>query len=93
MTVNSQLEKSNRYPMPLPDDLVRKLSGGYGFSKVDLADAYNQCKLGPEVRNDLLLACVAAMSTFLWHQFCSRAFSGNYGKTDSRLSGCHCVPR
>jgi hypothetical protein len=42
--------------MPLPDDLVRKLSNGYGFSKVDLADAYNQIKLGPEIQKRLALS-------------------------------------
>eukprot|EP00731_Ephydatia_muelleri_P008998 Em0004g1336a len=47
VTVNSQLE-THRYPMRLPDDLMQKLSGGYGFSKIDLADEYNQIKLGPE---------------------------------------------
>ena len=55
VTVNSQLE-THRYPMPLPDDLMRKLSGGYGFSKVDLADAYNQIKLGPESQKLLALS-------------------------------------
>ena len=55
VTVNSQLE-THRYPMPLPEDLMRKLSGGYGFSKVDLADAYNQIKLGPESQKRLALS-------------------------------------
>ena len=55
VTVNSQLE-THRYRMPLPDDLMRKLSGGYGFSKVDLADAYNQIKLGPESQKRLALS-------------------------------------
>ncbi|KAL5505812.1 hypothetical protein EMCRGX_G007319 [Ephydatia muelleri] len=36
--VNPQLEP-HRYPMPLPDDLIRKFSSGYGFSKID---AFNQ---------------------------------------------------
>eukprot|EP00731_Ephydatia_muelleri_P004987 Em0002g1163a len=36
--VNPQLEP-HRYPMPLPDDLMRKFSSGYGFSKID---AFNQ---------------------------------------------------
>ena len=39
VAVNAQLE-THRYPIPLPEDLMRKLSGGYGFSKIDLADAY-----------------------------------------------------
>ncbi|KAL5488608.1 hypothetical protein EMCRGX_G017577 [Ephydatia muelleri] len=46
VTVNPQLEP-HRYPMPLPDDLIRKLSGGYGFSKIDLADAFNQIISAP----------------------------------------------
>jgi len=45
-TVNPQLE-DHRHPLPLPEDLMRKLGGGYGFSKIDLADAYNQVRLGP----------------------------------------------
>ncbi|XP_014663412.1 PREDICTED: uncharacterized protein K02A2.6-like [Priapulus caudatus] len=44
VTVNPQLE-THRHPMPLPDDLMRKLGGGYGFTKIDLADAYNQVQL------------------------------------------------
>ena len=55
VTVNPQLEP-HRYPMPLPDDLVRKLSGGYGFSKVDLVDAFNQIMLGPESQKRLALS-------------------------------------
>ena len=42
--------------MPVPEDLIRKLSGGYGFSKVDLADAYNQIKLGSESQKRLALS-------------------------------------
>ena len=40
VAINAQLE-TLRYPIPLPEDLMRKLSGGYGSSKIDLADAYN----------------------------------------------------
>ncbi|XP_045124381.1 uncharacterized protein K02A2.6-like [Portunus trituberculatus] len=43
--VNSQVE-THRYPIPLPEDLMRKLGGGYCFIKIDLADAYNKIKLG-----------------------------------------------
>ena len=38
---NPQLE-DHRQLVPLPEDLMRKLGGGYSFTKVDLADAYNQ---------------------------------------------------
>ncbi|XP_065062450.1 uncharacterized protein K02A2.6-like [Rhopilema esculentum] len=47
VTVNHQLE-DHRHPLPLPEDLMRRLGGGYGFTKIDLADAYNQIKLAPE---------------------------------------------
>ena len=36
--------------MLLPEKFLRKLSGGYGFTKIDLADAYNQIMLGPETQ-------------------------------------------
>ena len=55
MAINAQLE-THRYPIPLPEDLMRKLSGGYGFSKSDLADAYNQVLLGPESQKRLALS-------------------------------------
>ena len=55
VTVNSQLEV-HRHPLPLPEDLMQKLSGGYGFTKIDLANAYNQIKLGPKSRRKLALS-------------------------------------
>ena len=44
VTVNSQL-KGYRHPLPLLEDLMRRLGGGYGFTDIDLADAYDQTKL------------------------------------------------
>jgi len=35
---------------------MRNLGGGYGFTKIYLADAYNQVKLGPESRKRLALS-------------------------------------
>lgn len=55
VTVNPQLE-THRHPMPLPEDLMRKLSGGYYFTKIDLADAYNQIVLAPETKKRLALS-------------------------------------
>jgi hypothetical protein len=55
VTVNPQL-MDHRHPLPLPEDLMRKLGGGYGFSKIDLAAAYNQVKLGPESQRRLALS-------------------------------------
>ncbi len=54
-TVNSQLE-AHRQPMPLPDNLMRSLGGGHGFSKIDLADAYNQVPLAPASQKKLALS-------------------------------------
>ena len=55
VTVNPQL-MDHRHPLPLPEDLMRRLGGGYGFTKIDLADAYNQVKLGPESQKKLALS-------------------------------------
>lgn len=55
VTVNSQLE-DHRQPVPLPGDLMQKLGRGYGFSKIDLADAYNQIMLAPESQKRLALS-------------------------------------
>ena len=55
VTVNHQLE-AHRQPIPLPDDLMRKLGGGCGFTKIDLADAYNQIAQAPESQRRLALS-------------------------------------
>ena len=55
VTVNSQLE-THRHPIPTPEKLMQKLSGGYGFTKMDLADAYTQIPLGPELQKRLALS-------------------------------------
>ena len=55
MTENPQLE-THRQPLPLPEDLLRKLGDGYYFSKLDLADAYDQIQLGPESQKRLALS-------------------------------------
>ena len=45
--VNSQLE-IHQHPLPLPEDLIQTLGGDHGFTKLDLANAYNQIKLTPD---------------------------------------------
>ena len=55
VSVNSQLE-THRHPLPLPEELMRKLGDGHRFTKIDLADAYNQIKLCPESRKRLALS-------------------------------------
>ena len=53
--INDQLE-DHRQPMPLPEELMQKLGGGFGYTKIDLADAYNQIKLAPESQRRLALS-------------------------------------
>lgn len=53
--VNDQLE-DHRHPMPLPEELMQKLGGGFGYTKIDLADAYNQIMLTPESQKRLALS-------------------------------------
>ena len=55
VTVNNQLEE-HRHPLPLPEDLMHKLGGSYCFTKIDLADAYNQVKLAPASQKRLALS-------------------------------------
>ena len=54
-TINNQL-KTHRKPIPLPEDLIRKLGGGYCYTTIDLADAYNQILLAPESLRRLALS-------------------------------------
>jgi len=53
--INDQLD-DHRHPMPLPGELMQKLGGGFGYTKIDLADAYNQIKLSPESQRRLALS-------------------------------------
>uniref|UniRef100_A0A0L8GH78 CCHC-type domain-containing protein n=1 Tax=Octopus bimaculoides TaxID=37653 RepID=A0A0L8GH78_OCTBM len=53
--INDQLA-DHRHPMPLPVELMQKLGGGFGYTKIDLADAYNQIKLAPESQRRLTLS-------------------------------------
>jgi hypothetical protein len=47
VTVNHQLE-THRHPISSPDDLMHRLSGGYYFTTIVLANAYIKVKLSPE---------------------------------------------
>ena len=53
--INDQLE-DHRHPLPLPEELMQKLGGGFGYTKIDLADAYNQIQLAPECQRRLALS-------------------------------------
>ena len=52
VAINAQLE-THCYPIPLPEGLMHKLSGGYSFSKIDLADATTRCCLVQKTRRGL----------------------------------------
>ena len=64
--INPQLEP-NRHPLPIPEDLIRKLGGGYGFTKVDLAHAFSEINLGPETGAQYTHGSVAATQATFWH--------------------------
>ena len=53
--INDQLE-DHPHPLPLPEELMQKLGGGFGYTKIDLADAYNQIQLAPENQSRLALS-------------------------------------
>ena len=53
--INDQLE-DHRHPLPFSEDLMQKLGGGFGYTKSDLADAYNQIQLAPESQRRLALS-------------------------------------
>nr|KAG5686215.1 hypothetical protein BaRGS_005560 [Batillaria attramentaria] len=48
----------NDYGTPVVpiQELMQKLGGGFGYTKIDLADAYNQIKLAPESQRRLALS-------------------------------------
>ena len=52
--INDQLE-DHRHPLPLPEELMQKLGGGFGYTKTDLVDAYNQIQLTPESQRRLAI--------------------------------------
>ena len=41
--INNQLA-DHQYPMPLPEELMQKLGGGFGYTKIKLPDVYNQLR-------------------------------------------------
>ena len=53
--INDQLE-DHLHPLPLPEELMQKLGSGFGYTKTDLADAYNQIQLAPESQRRLALS-------------------------------------
>ena len=61
---------------------MQKLSGGHYFTKIDLADAYNQIKLTPESQKRLALSThqkVLPDPPAFWNQFSTGLLSGDYG--------------
>ncbi|KII71518.1 Retrovirus-related Pol polyprotein [Thelohanellus kitauei] len=55
VTVNKFLE-DHRYPIPLPDEILKKLGGCHYFTKIDLSNAYNQIRLTPESQRRLAIS-------------------------------------
>ena len=95
----STLSCSRRQSMPSPEILMQRLSGGYGFTKVDLADAYNQIPLRPVSQRRLALSTHTGVltapttKTLLWHHFRLWELSGSDGAADSRSLWSCGIPR
>ena len=53
--INDQLE-DHSHPLPLPEELMQKLGGGFGYTRTDLADAYNQIQLASKSQRRLALS-------------------------------------
>ena len=85
MGINDQLE-DHRHPLPLPQEQMKKLGGGFGYTKIDLADAYNQIQLATESQRRLVLSThrggtPAATTSFL-KQVSTWLFSGDHVEPD-----------
>ncbi|KII61305.1 RNA-directed DNA polymerase [Thelohanellus kitauei] len=52
--VNKYLDEY-RYPIPSVDDLLRQLKRYHYFTKVNLANAYNQIRLSPDIQKRLAI--------------------------------------
>ena len=40
LQLTSHQREPHHHPIPLPEDLMQKVGGGYGFTMIDLANAY-----------------------------------------------------
>ena len=62
---------------------MRRLGGGYGFTKIDLADAYNQIKLSPRSQRRLALSTSKGSATTeeaaIWNKVSTRIFPADHG--------------
>nr|KAG5699085.1 hypothetical protein BaRGS_017768 [Batillaria attramentaria] len=58
----------NDYGTPVVpiQELMQKLGGGFGYTKIDLADTYNQIKLAPESQRRLALSTHRGISLWGW---------------------------
>ena len=85
VTVNPQLEV-HRHPLPSPEDLMRRLAGGAGFTKIDLADAYDQIRLAPESRKRLALSTHRGVLLQNVMPFCISSAPGNFQQIMDELT-------
>ena len=85
VTVNPQLE-DHQHPLPLPEDLMRRLGGGYGFTKIDLADAYNQIKLALESQRRLALSTHKGVLLQKRLLFCIKSAPGYFQQIMDQLT-------
>ena len=85
VTVNPQLEV-HRHPLPSPEDLMRRLAGGAGFTKIDLGDAYDKIRLAPESRKRLALSTHRGVLLQNVMPFCISSAPGNFQQIMDELT-------
>ena len=85
VTVNAQLE-THRYPIPHPEDFMQIFIGGYYFSKIDLADTYDQFKLGPESQKRLALSTHHGILLQAHLSFCISSTPGYFQEIMDQLT-------
>lgn len=54
LTVNPKL-RTDHYPLPVPDEIFNKISGAKVFCKLDLANAYSQCRVSKDSQEMLTI--------------------------------------
>ena len=82
MTANSQLSVL-RHPLPLPEERMRKLGGGYGFTKINLADAYNKVRFCPEPQafgSQYAQTCIVTKCSSIWNFISFRLLPEDRGR-------------
>ena len=94
LTINQE-STPDAYPLPRVEDLFATLSGGESFTKLDLANAYQQLHLEEDSKKihyrQYYQGSLPVQSLTLWYFECSCCISTHYGKPVEKHSLCLCL--